>query len=295
MPRCAFLTIADQDGWFIDDDLVHEPLRHQGWQITDVPWTAQPPWDTFDVVVIRSPWDYQRDVHQFLSVLRQIEDSSATLYNSLNTVRWNIDKNYLFDLQRNGIEIVPTLPMDSPTVDDIRNAFRHHESDLVVLKPTIGANADDTFCISRDAASSQLETICAVFREKPCFAQPFMQTIVAEGEFSLMYFDGHFSHAILKTALEGDFRVQEEHGGGVVPVHDPEPGMLALGDRVIATLGEVPLYARVDLVRTREHAFALMELELIEPCLYFRFSEHAAEAFATSLARRHSHDRSKTI
>jgi hypothetical protein len=86
MSRCAFLTIADKDGWFIDDHLVHEPLRNLGWEITDVVWNAEVDWNAYDVVVIRSPWDYQRNLQPFLSVLRRIEDSSAVLYNSLDTV-----------------------------------------------------------------------------------------------------------------------------------------------------------------------------------------------------------------
>ena len=92
MPRCAFLTIEDRAGWFIDDDLVHEPLRKLSWEITDVVWNAEVDWDAYDVVVIRSPWDYQQNLPQFLSVLHQIDDSSATLYNSLDIVRVNLVK-----------------------------------------------------------------------------------------------------------------------------------------------------------------------------------------------------------
>lgn len=287
MPRCAFLTIANQDGWFIDDDLVHEPLRHLGWEITDVVWNADVIWDAFDVVVIRSPWDYQRDLHQFLSVLRRIEDSSAALYNSLKTVLWNVDKHYLFDLHRNGTEIVPTLRMGTPTANDVHNALRHFGTGQIVLKPSIGANADDTFRVSRETPKSEIAKLCEVLSAKTYFAQPFMPGITAEGEFSLVYFDGCLSHSILKTVPAGDFRVQEEHGGGVVCVQQPEPELIAAADRVIATLTELPLYARVDLVRTRESTFALMELELIEPCLYFKFAEHSARAFAAAIVERY--------
>ena len=97
MPRCAFLTIASQDGWFIDDELVHDPLRNLSWEITDVVWNAEVDWNTYDVVVIRSPWNYQQNLPEFLSVLRRIEASSAALHNSLDIVTWNVDKHYLFD------------------------------------------------------------------------------------------------------------------------------------------------------------------------------------------------------
>ena len=290
MPTCAFLTIANQDGWFIDDDLVHPPLEDLGWKSDEVVWDADVDWNSYDIVVIRSPWDYQRHLGQFLAVLQQIEDSSAALYNSLDTVRWNVNKNYLFELQRHGIEVVPTLRMEAPTPDEVQQAFQHHRTDQLVLKPTIGATADDTFRISREMGASEMADICEVFSTKTCLAQPFMHGITTEGEFSLIYFDGRLSHSIIKTVQKGDFRVQEEHGGGVIPLPQPEAGLIAAADKAIATLPELPLYARVDLVRTAGNTFALMELELVEPCLYFRFDEHAAVEFAKAIESRYSGD-----
>lgn len=280
MPSCAFLTIANREGWFIDDDLVHAPLRHLGWEIEDVVWDADVDWNAYDVVVIRSPWDYQSDPERFFTVLQRIEHSSATLYNSLETVKWNIDKNYLFDLQDKGIEIVPTSRMDSPTPEDVRDIFQHFKADRIILKPAIGANADDTFRIHRETGEAELVEICTIFSTKTCLAQPFMQGVITEGEFSLIYFDGRLSHSIIKTVRKGDFRVQEEHGGGVIPLPNPESGLIAAADKSISVLSETPMYARVDLVRTEHNTFALMEIELIEPCLYFRFSEHSATNFA---------------
>ena len=170
MLRCAFLTIADKDGWFIDDNLVHEPLRNLGWEITDVVWNSKVDWNAYDVVVIRSPWDYQQNLQQFFSALRRIEDSSAVLYNSLDTVTWNVDKGYLFDLQRSGIEIVPTLRMDMPVPSDIENTFQYFDTDHIVFKPTHGANADDTFRVSRKTEEYKISNICDIFSTKTCLA-----------------------------------------------------------------------------------------------------------------------------
>lgn len=288
MPRCAFLTIENQDGWFIDDELVHEPLRELGWEIEDVAWKRDVDWNAFHVVVIRSPWDYQADLPRFLSVLRRIEASSAALFNPLDLVEWNVDKHYLFDLERRGIEIVPTLLLEDPGVEDLRAAMHRLGAEEIVVKPTIGANADDTFRISLQTPDSEVGRICLALEGRPCLAQPFMPAIVREGEFSLMYFDGRLSHAILKTCAKGDFRVQEEHGGGVVPVANPATGLVSAADRVMTTIPEPPLYARVDLVRTPGGSFALMELELIEPALYFRFADSSARAFASAIAGRYA-------
>jgi hypothetical protein len=290
MPRCAFLTIEHREGWFIDDELVHEPLRNLGWEIIDVVWNAEVDWNAFDVVVIRSPWDYQQNVPQFLSVLQRINDSSATLYNPLEIVRVNLDKEYLFDLQRSDIEIVPTLRLEAPAPEDVQNVFRHFDSEHLVFKPTKGANADDTYRVSRQTPETEIVMMCEVFSTKACLAQPFMHGIVTEGEFSLIYFNGRLSHSIIKTPKTGDFRVQEEHGGGVVWLDQPDPKLIVAGDRALATLPESPLYARLDFVRTHEGAFAVMELELIEPCLYFRFGEGSAQAFAQAIADRYARE-----
>jgi hypothetical protein len=287
MPNCTFLTIANRDGWFIDDDLVHAPLRRLGWEIDDVAWDATVDWNEYDVVVIRSTWDYQRDPERFIAALQRIEDSSATLYNSLAMVKWNIDKNYLFDLQGKGIEIVPSLRIQTLALGDVQMMFQHFATDKIVLKPMLGANADDTFRIHRDTAEAELREICEIFSTKTCLAQPFMHNIMTEGEFSLIYLDGRLSHSIIKTVGKDNFYVQEEHGGGVVPLSEPESGLVAAADKTISVLPETPMYARIDFVRTEHNRFALMELELIEPCLYFRFGEHSAMDFAKAIDSRY--------
>lgn len=286
MSRCALLTIANQDGWLIDDHLVHEPLRQQGWDVTDLAWDGDVDWNAFDIVVIRSTWDYQYVLDRFLSVLQQIEESKATLCNSLATVRWNADKSYLFELQRRGIETVPTLQVASPTPADIQSALTSFEAAQIVIKPTIGAGSVDTFRITPATSQQDLASYSQTLAGRSCFIQPFMDGITEEGEFSLIYFDGNLSHTILKTVRDGDFRVQSQHGGGVTSIPKPEARLVAAADRVIAAMDDVPLYARVDLVRTQHQSFALMELELIEPRLYFEFAKHAPQAFADAITSR---------
>ena len=125
----------------------------------------------------------------------------------------------------------------------------------------------------------------AAFVGREMLAQPFVDAIVDEGEFSLFYFDGSLSHTILKTPQTDDFRVQEEHGGIITAV-TPEEKLVQCGAQVMEALGETPLYARPDFVRTPEGGFALMELELIEPALYFRMDEGSPMRFASAFVRR---------
>ncbi len=279
MPACAFLSLSDTEGWFIDDDLVHEPLRKLGWGVQNIPWNTPTDWNNFELVIIRSPWDYQDHLKQFMEVLGEIDASDAMLLNSLDIVRWNINKKYLFDLQRQDIELVPTVKGLDFDRSAIENAFEKFNTDELIIKPMIGANADDTFRISK-LSVMDLEMLTSIFDKREFIIQPFMQHIIDEGEFSLMYFNGRLSHAILKTVKKGDYRVQEEHGGGVISIDNPPTELVVAANRVMRCLSEIPLYARVDLVRTPNHSFALMELELIEPCLYFRFSDKSASVFA---------------
>lgn len=279
MPKCAFLSIANTEGWFIDDDHVHEPLQNLGWEVHNIPWDQPTDWNTYDRVIIRSPWNYQDHLEDFLSVLEEIDTSKAILLNSLDIVKWNINKNYLFDLEEKGIELVPTIKTFSPTRFDIEQSFVKFSSDEIIIKPIIGANADDTFRIHKND-SEAITFVHSVFQDRECMIQPFMTNIIAEGEFSLIYFNGNLSHTILKTVGKGDYRVQEEHGGGVTSINNPEKILLAAANKIINALDKAPLYARVDLLRTPQNSFALMELELIEPCLYFRFDADSAGKFA---------------
>ncbi|MEM8556212.1 MAG: hypothetical protein AAGG50_00045 [Bacteroidota bacterium] len=286
MNRCAFLTMADPTGFVIDDDLAIAPLDALGWHVDRVPWTADADWDAFDIVIIRSPWDYQHHAAAFLAVLDRIEASAARLENPAALVRWNLDKGYLRDLDAQGHAIVPTVwsdGLDAAVGGMLDSAFDRFDTDQLIVKPTVSANADDTFWLKRDGLAEALRvTLAETFRDRACMVQPFVPAVVSEGEFSLFYFAGAYSHTILKTPKPRDFRVQEEHGGLIRAVH-PEPTLRAQADAVVAMLSPAPLYARADFVRMPDGTFAVMELELIEPALYLRMDADAPERFARAV------------
>jgi hypothetical protein len=280
MRQCAFLTTEALDGFVTDDDLAHEPLRELGWEVTAVPWSRSgEDWSRFEAVVIRSTWDYHRRLDEFLAVLETIDRSGARLANPLETVRWNVRKTYLRDLEASGLPVVPTLwtlQDMGPGADNIRRLFDELGTDEIVLKPVVSASAFDTVRLHR--GSGDLDAAAALFAGREVMAQPFLASIVEEGEYSLFYFDGELSHTILKSPKEEDFRVQEEHGG-FIRAADPPPPLPDLGRRIMDALPVQPLYARVDLVRSGP-GFVLMELELVEPSLYFRIVPGTAERFA---------------
>jgi hypothetical protein len=276
MRQCCFLSMDSLAGYVSDDELAIEPLQKLGWNVKTISWRDKTvDWNDFEAVVIRTPWDYQREPETFLQVLREIDSSKARLENSLEIVERNLSKLYLRELESEGIRIVPTIwgegKIDETLFQSWLKYFGTHE---IVIKPIVSATAEFTYRLKNFAPE-----LSEIFAAREFMIQPFMPNITSEGEFSLFYFGGIYSHAILKTPKSKDFRVQEEHGGIIRPAA-PEEKLLNAARKVFEFIEPLPLYARIDFVRDAAGDFALMELELIEPALYFRMDEAAPEHFA---------------
>ena len=285
MPQIAFLTMDSLADFVAYDHLVVEELRQSGVSVQEVSWRHPAPnWSQYAAVIIRSPWDYQSDPQAFLQGLEQIELSSARLLNSLATVRWNIRKSYLRELETAGHTIVPTIWLQSPTAAELAQLPDHWNCAETVVKPIVGANADNAFRLPRNPAPELLQQAVAAFQQTTALAQPFISSVTALGEYSLIFFEGQFSHAVLKTPAAGDFRVQEEHGG-IIQAIQPPPEMIACAERSLQSCPQPLLYARVDLVLLPDGQPAIMEIELIEPSLYLSFDPQSATRFATSIVR----------
>ncbi len=282
MRRCAFLTMRDIGDYVTYDHLLIPAMQTAGWQVDMVVWQDEVDWDQYALVIIRTPWDYFDHQQAFLVVLERIEQSRARLENPLDIVRWNIDKRYLQELQRRGCPIVPTLFAGQLTAADVEAAFAEFDCDSLVIKPTVSASAINTFPVKRQFWQTQQADILPVFQNRTAMLQPFVQAVTEEGEYSLFYFAGQLSHVILKTPKAGDFRVQEEYGSQLQRIV-PESALVKAGQQAIDALGKTLLYARVDLVRLADGSFALMELELIEPSLYFNMDPDSAQRFVTRL------------
>jgi hypothetical protein len=289
MQRCAFLSMDNLDEFECYDHLLVEPLEKRGWSVDEVSWRNNSiNWDQFDVVVIRSPWDYQEDPEAFIATLEAIEEAEPLLENSLDLVKWNIDKTYLRDLKQQGVEIVPSHWHTKFGMQKLASSFDDLDTSEIIIKPTVSANADDTFRITRKEYESYHQKLTEIFDHRPFLIQPFMDNITEEGEFSVFFFDNTYSHTILKTPAAEDFRVQEEHGGTLRLINKPEKNLLQSARNLLDALAEPPLYSRMDYVRTSQNTFALMELELIEPSLYFNMDQESPERFARVFANRMS-------
>lgn len=270
--------MEDLSAYVSDDHLAVEAFSERGWNVDWVPWTAKQDWSRYEAVLIRSPWDYHKHLRRFVEVLGRI-DAVTHLLNPLTLVKWNARKTYLNDLRDRGVAIVPTKfgrEVKRGDVDEILSCFG---TERVIVKPVVGAGADSTFLLERDASSTHREAVAEAFRDAEFMVQPFIPSVLDEGEYSLIYFDGSFSHSVVKTPKPLDFRVQEELGGTIVHI-EAGSDLEHAARKAIEAIDVRPLYARVDLVRAAFGGWLVMELELIEPSLYLRTEPGAASRFA---------------
>ncbi|MDH3350286.1 MAG: hypothetical protein OEM51_01960, partial [Gammaproteobacteria bacterium] len=221
---------------------------------------------------------------EFMRVLETIDNSSASLVNQLSLVQWSLSKTYLRDLEEKGAAIVPSIWFDEFDVNQVPQWFDALDSDTLVIKPDIGGNATDTFVLRNPLSAELTDRLSQLFQQRPFLVQPFIANIQTEGEFSLFFFGGEYSHAIQKIPKPGDFRVQEEHGADIRSVQ-PAPDLLDTAQQVLALVEPKPVYVRADFVRDAGNVFLLMELELIEPSLYLRTDDRAAARFAAAFDR----------
>lgn len=231
----------------------------EGASLIDIAWDdPSANWADFDAVMIGTTWDYWDRQAEFLAQLDVIE-THTRLFNPAALVRWNSRKTYLKDLQARGARTVPTLWIDRVTPENAAAAFDHFETDDLVFKRQVGAGADGQYRIRRGAALPSMAHRMMV--------QPFISTIKTEGEISFIFIDAEVSHALIKRAATDDYRIQALYGG-VEEKIDPSEADKADASAVFGMLGEVPLYARVDMVRAADGQLMVMEIELIEPFLY---------------------------
>ncbi len=281
--KCALLTIDDLSDFECYDQLLVEPMNELGWRMDFIPWDKKHiNWGQYDIVIIRSTWDYQARLEKFLFVLKEIDNSSATLINPLDIVKWNIDKKYLIELKNKGIDIVPSIYQDNFFSESIFLAFDHFQCKQLIIKPTIGANADNIFLFNSDTYQYIEDELMKKFKSRSFIIQPFIKSICSTGEYSLIYFGRKHSHTILKKPKDGDFRSQEEHGGIISLVNNTPIDIKHIADKTISKIKKGFFYARIDVLYCTDKP-VIMELELIEPSLYFNLDSSSSKRFATEL------------
>ena len=254
----------------------------RGLALEEIDWRA--PLSAFEgmaLALIGTPWDYQDFPADFLAKLEALEAHGIPVANPPAVVRWNYDKGYLRDLVAARAPTVPTIWRENPGRGDVLAALEHFATDNVVVKRQVGAGA-----------LGQHRFSCTDLPPEgwrmghTAMLQPFLPAIVEEGEISLIFIDGAFSHALRKRAAEGDYRIQSLFGGREESFA-PTSAELTQAEAVLTALPfPAPLYARIDMVRLPSGELAVMEAELIEPYLYPDHGPELGERLAEGLARR---------
>jgi len=290
--RIALATCSIMPSEFTDDQLVISELSKLGAEVSYEPWDAGIDWTTFDLVAVRSPWDYSRRRDEFVAWADAV---GPKLHNSAALLRWNSDKTYMGQLGQAGIPVVETT--------FVKPGSGWAGFDLeVVVKPSISAGGRDTgrFTPSlHESAAALIETIHASGRT--AMVQPFQPSVDELGETALVFIDGKFSHPLRKRSVLRPDEVAPVRTTDLMvaeAMYDPElvvsgtyePDELLLAERIVDNVAErfdyVPLYARVDMLRDPDGAPVLLELEAVEPNLYFDQAPGGAALLAEAIIRR---------
>ncbi len=283
--RIALATYERAPGLAPDDRLLIPALERLGIRAEPSVWSDRSiRWRDFAAVIIRSCWDYHVRFGEFEAWLDALQADAVPLWNPDPLVRWNADKRYLLDLAGRGVATIPTMIALRGHAGAVESLAAAEGWTRFVIKPAISASGYETFALRMPLDDASRATVARVASLGAVLVQPFADEIARAGELSFTFFDGAYSHATVKRARPGEFRVQTEHGGTVDSIV-AAPALIEQAAAVVASLDVRPLYARVDGI-TRGDAFLLMELELIEPNVFMSYDENAAGRFARAIAER---------
>ena len=278
--RIAFATSAEHPRLTPDDMLAVQILAARGVQVLPVLWDAHDTdWSSFDCVVIRSTWDYHHRPGEFRDWIEAMRREPVPVWNSPDTILWNMNKMYLRDLAGKGTHVIPTAWRERGSATALGDLLMEQGWQEAVVKPCISATAYQTWRTS--GAPEDEERFAQMIGDGDVMVQKFIPEITTRGEWSLVYFGGEFSHAVRKYPAQGDFRVQKEFGGRAVQAR-PGTDMIRQGRAVIGNSPGDSLYARVDGIEVSGELH-VMELELIEPALFLASHPQSAVNFANAI------------
>lgn len=276
--KVALLVPAEWDPQYYELDATRDMLGAVGIEIEPVQWNEcdDDVLRAVDGVLPLIAWGYHLDPGRWFDLLDRIDFRKVPIANPVPVLRWNSDKSYLSDLEDKSVAIVPSVFGDADEGDALLNRARDKfGDDELIVKPLVSASAEGTYRLPAGAS------LPPGLVDRRLIVQPFVPSILDAGEMSLVYFGGAFSHAAVKRAKNGDFRVQPEFGGSEEQI-TPDPKVRALADAALAAAPAKTAYARVDIVMNRDEP-QIMELELVEPDLFLRYAPDGGSGFASAI------------
>lgn len=267
---------------FLEDGLVVQALEQKGLKVGRRSWSDKNfDWSETKKVLIRTTWDYFERYEEWQAWLKLV-NAKSTLINSLDIIEWNMDKHYLADLHSRGINIPDTIFIEKGSPTSLKDLHKQTGWQETILKPCVSGAARHTYKLNAKQLNEHEAVFQQLIDEESFMLQPFQKNVVEKGEISLVVINGQFTHAVLKIAKPGDFRVQDDFGG-TVQTYLPTEEEMAFAEKAVAACEPTPFLARVDLIRDNHGKLAIIEIELIEPELWFRLNPKAAEVLANAI------------
>lgn len=267
----------------LEDKLLLEAIENKGFKVNRKSWDDSSfDWASTKYVIFRTTWDYFERFPEFSLWLKEAQ-TKTKLINPRELILWNIDKHYLGDLDKKGIPIPPTVFIEKGDTRTLAEIAATENWKKFILKPVVSGAARHTYMMETDDIKQHEQIFRELIKEEAMMLQEFQENIFEKGEISLMIFGGKYSHAVLKKAKSGDFRVQDDFGG---TLHDYEPqkAEIDIAESCMRACPQLPLYARVDIMWDNNGNPVVGELEMIEPELWFRRDDKAADRLAEAIA-----------
>ncbi len=282
----SYLSVGAYDTATVDEDQILSAILTEleishgiaVWSDPEVDWAQ------YSHLLVKSPWDYFDYYPEFLEWIGKIRKLGISVLNGLDTIQWNSSKAYLLEIEAKGFPVVSGLILKKGSTPELDEILKKANSDTIVVKPLVSGGAKNTLRIPVAEWPKFREKVGQLVQAEDFLVQPYVPEVAEVGEYSLIFFNGRFSHAVLKKPAASDFRVQHYFGGTIREVQ-PSAAMLASCQRLMDTFGRETLYGRVDGVEING-VFHLMELELIEPYLFLAFSEKAIPNYTAALRER---------
>ena len=276
--------------WYVqnilkEDFLITDALRDLNIDAKRIAWDSPDKLSEFKFALFRTTWNYFEKLQDFYSFLKTWS-CEIVFINDYEQIVWNLNKEYLLELNSRGINIPKTVLCKRGESACLGKLCQENNWSEIVIKPSVSAAAWDTYRLKAPFTKNQLHLFQSLVAKQDMLIQPFQKNIISFGEISLMIIDGKYSHSVIKKAKTGDFRVQDDYGGKVIN-YKANNLEIDFAEKVISVLDFQPIYARVDLILDNGGNLALSELELIEPEMWFRKNLLSANLLARAIKNKH--------
>ncbi|MFA5012763.1 MAG: hypothetical protein WC644_12540 [Ignavibacteria bacterium] len=266
----------------LEDNYAKEALERRGLRVGRTNWdNSEFDWTKTEYTIFKTTWDYFNRYEEFSKWLDEVSKKTK-LINRIETIRWNADKHYLLDLKNSGVNIPKTIFIEKGDERGLTDIFLNSGWIDSILKPVVSGGGRHTYKIDRVNVFEYEKNYRELIEKEGMMLQEFQYSVLKEGEKTFVVFGGKFSHAVLKKAKAGDFRVQDDFGG-TVHKYDASAEEIEFAERVVSMCNPFPVYGRVDAIKDNDGNLAVSELELIEPELWFRTKPKSAEMYAEAV------------